>query len=402
MNKSLPNRPKKRILICKDRESSNFITDRILLGIQQVALARTDWKTGQMIAFEVRKGTTQDVLGWKPDGLLVICRPSAVPDILHVPDLPTVVVDIYHERPDVVCRLEPDDEAVGRQAAAYFLHHHFEHFGVVVSPENPLFSQLREQGFTEALAAEGIQVARFEIEHLIDRPWYRNPALEEWLTALPKPAGVYGVSDATVLRVMDHCEQIGIRIPSQISLLGTDNHPVICSSVRPSISSVPHPAERIGIRAAEVLEDLMQQQAAGSTPELHHELVGPDPVMERQSTSLRAIPDPVIAKAVNYLHDHALEGATADEAAQAAGVNRRTMERGFRELLGLSPGQYIAEVKIDHAKRLLLETDLRMWEIASRCGMSPEYFNTLFRRLNGQTPNTFRKDNTPRLPTYET
>jgi LacI family transcriptional regulator len=397
MESTLPNRKKKRILICKDRESSNFLTDEMLRGIQKVALARTDWKIGHMIESEVRTGMTGDVLGWKPDGLLVICKPSEVPGILQLPGLPTVVVDIYHQRPEGVCSVEPDDEAVGRQAAAYFLHQRFEHFGVVTTPQNPLFSQLREQGFIQTLVSEGKEVMRFQIEHLLDRPWYRNPALEEWLRALPKPAGVYGVNDSTVLRVMDHCERIGIRVPSQLSLLGTDNHPVICSSVRPSISSIPHPAERLGVRAAEVLEDLMRQNAEGASLCYHHELVGPEPVIERQSASLRAIPDPAIARAVNYLHDHAMEGATASQAAQAAGVNRRTMERGFREFLGLSPGQYIAEVKMDHAKRLLVETDLRMWEIAEQCDMSPEYFNTLFRRVTGQTPNFYRKENTPRI-----
>jgi LacI family transcriptional regulator len=390
-------RPQTRILVCKDRESSNFLTDRMLQGIQKFALAQGDWKIGQMLSGEVRQGKTQDVLGWKPDGLLVICKPGEVPDILHLPGLPTVVADIYHQRPEGVCRLEPDDEAIGRMAARYFLSRHFENFGVVLTPRNPPFSRLREKGFVDALSEQGVEVPGFQIEHIVDRPWYRNPALEEWLSALPKPAGVYCVSDATVLRVMDHCERTGIRIPSEISLLGTDNHPVICSSVRPSISSIPHPAGRLGVRAAEILCDLIRQHAGETPLPIHHELVGPEPVIERQSTSLRAIPDPVIARAVNYLHDHALEGATAGQAAQAAGVNRRSMERGFREFLGLSPGQYIAEVKMDHAKRLLVETDLRMWEIAEQCDMSPEYFNTLFRRLSGQTPNHFRKENTPRI-----
>lgn len=114
-------------------------------------------------------------------------------------------------------------------------------------------------------------------------------------------------------------------------------------------------------------------------------------VEERQSTSLRAIPDPAVARAAEYLHDHALTGGTIAEAARVAGINRRSMERGFQLHLGVSPGEYIKEVKTDHAKRLLIGTELRMAEVAEACGMVQDHFSTFFKTSIGMTPSGYRR-----------
>jgi transcriptional regulator GlxA family with amidase domain len=74
-----------------------------------------------------------------------------------------------------------------------------------------------------------------------------------------------------------------------------------------------------------------------------------------------------------------------------AGINRRALERGFRRFLGVSPGQYMTEVKLDHARKLLSQTDLRMWEIAEACQMTQDHFSYLFRTTTGQTPSAYRR-----------
>lgn len=215
---------------------------------------------------------------------------------------------------------------------------------------------------------------------------------------LPKPIAIFCETDAAGVRVIQHCDFAGIRIPTEVSILGTNNaNDVICMSTRPSITSISLPLKRMGLRAAEVLEDAMACHSSGIPFSAVQESVDPGDVVERQSSSLRAISDPAIARALNYLHDHALEGVQIEDAARIAGVGRRTLEMGMKKYVGITPGQYLSTVKIDHARRVLVETDLRMWEVAEVCNMSPEYFNILFKKITGQTPNAYRKERSYRV-----
>jgi LacI family transcriptional regulator len=380
----------KRILICNTALSA-YLEDKVQMGIRQFALNRPDWKIGYLHAVEADETHIRDMLSWKPEGILVVARPSRVPKLFELQDIPTVVVDLYHEQRSDVSRVEVDDEAIGSRAAGYFLQNRFEHFGVVLWPGNPPFSRLREEGFARELTTQKFHSHRFELAHTAMQPWYRNPELEEWLRSLPKPAGVYCVNDVSAMRIMEQCDRLGIRIPGEVSVLGTDNNEIFCESIRPYMSSVPQPLEKVGFRAATLLDEHMGLRDTGKDLPLSQELVEPGEVVERHSTSLRALSDPAIAKAANYLRDHAFADGNIADAARVAGLNRRALERGFQQHLDTTPGGYLREVKLDHAKQLLAKTDLRMWEIAEACSMSQEHFASFFRKSTGSTPSAYRR-----------
>ena len=65
--------------------------------------------------------------------------------------------------------------------------------------------------------------------------------------------------------------------------------------------------------------------------------------------------------------------------------------RAFKQSMGMTATNYIAERRIERAKRMLEETDLPISEIALRSGFSSQsHFTTAFRRLAGATPKVFR------------
>jgi LacI family transcriptional regulator len=160
------------------------------------------------------------------------------------------------------------------------------------------------------------------------------------------------------------------------------------------MSSIGMREEQIGYRAAEGLIQQIDALARGEDPPVFHDIIPPHAVEERQTTSLKMIADPAIAKAVNYLMDHALTGATITDAARASGVNRRTMERGFKRHLGITPNAYVLDLKIAHAKNLLESTDLPLRNIAEACRFSQEHFTRFFQQQTGLTPSAYRKRNT--------
>jgi AraC family transcriptional regulator len=59
--------------------------------------------------------------------------------------------------------------------------------------------------------------------------------------------------------------------------------------------------------------------------------------------------------------------------------------------MGMTATTYIAERRIERAKKMLEETELPISEIALRSGFSSQsHFTTAFRRLAGATPKAFR------------
>lgn len=81
---------------------------------------------------------------------------------------------------------------------------------------------------------------------------------------------------------------------------------------------------------------------------------------------------------------------TAEEAARAAGMSERTLERRLAER-GTSYSEIVEEVLRERAARLLRETDLSVEEIADRLGYSDAAnFTRAFRRWTGKPPGAWR------------
>ena len=66
----------------------------------------------------------------------------------------------------------------------------------------------------------------------------------------------------------------------------------------------------------------------------------------------------------------------------------------FKKQVGQSPYMYILSLRIDNAAALLEETDIKIKDIAEKCGFKdPLYFTQAFKRMRGRTPTQHRKLN---------
>lgn len=101
-----------------------------------------------------------------------------------------------------------------------------------------------------------------------------------------------------------------------------------------------------------------------------------------------------LQKAIQLIADNLEQEQSIALAAVAAevGMSRYHFSRAFKQSMGLSPINYIAQQRIERAKKLLAETDLPIADIALHAGFSGQsHFTTFFRRLVGVTPRAFRK-----------
>lgn len=101
--------------------------------------------------------------------------------------------------------------------------------------------------------------------------------------------------------------------------------------------------------------------------------------------------DPVM-RVHQFCLEHLTENLTVEDMADFAGYSRSHFCRVFHELAGKSPHEYLLELRVRNAVRMLQTNDLSIKEIASACGFAETgYFCKVFRRFFHTTPADFRR-----------
>ena len=101
----------------------------------------------------------------------------------------------------------------------------------------------------------------------------------------------------------------------------------------------------------------------------------------------------LVKKAVAYIDEHATEGMTRWQLAEAVHVSEDYLTRIFRKEIGVSPWEYINNHRIHKSINLLRHSTLTIAEIAGECGFQDQaYFTRVFRKITGKSPTMVRLD----------
>lgn len=118
----------------------------------------------------------------------------------------------------------------------------------------------------------------------------------------------------------------------------------------------------------------------------------------QQLSELKRSYPPLVRDAVAIIEAQYAYLYGIDELADLLEVTKHHLIRVFTANTGISPGKYLADVRIFHAKSMLLSgEDAPMEIIAGACGYScAHYFSKVFKKHTGMTPTeyarTFRSD----------
>ncbi len=100
---------------------------------------------------------------------------------------------------------------------------------------------------------------------------------------------------------------------------------------------------------------------------------------------------PVIAKARAYIAEHQTEELTLGQVAKAVNMSSYYFCKMFKKICGINFTDYVARVRIEKSKNLLLNPNLRVSEIAFEVGFqSLTHFNRVFKKILGQSPTDYR------------
>jgi AraC-like DNA-binding protein len=98
-----------------------------------------------------------------------------------------------------------------------------------------------------------------------------------------------------------------------------------------------------------------------------------------------------INRAYRYIFEHFASSLDHREIAQMAGLSPSGFCHYFRRVTGRTVSEFITEVRVGHASRLLIDTDLSIAEIAYASGYATlSNFNRRFHSLTGLTPREYR------------
>lgn len=97
-------------------------------------------------------------------------------------------------------------------------------------------------------------------------------------------------------------------------------------------------------------------------------------------------------KAIQYMRQHFREPMSLESVSAALGISKRQLSRLFSDTIHIGFHEYLLDLRTEHAKKLLRDTQIPITDIAYQAGFeSQRTFNRAFRDYHGMTPREYRK-----------
>ncbi|HLY09616.1 MAG TPA: XylR family transcriptional regulator [Planctomycetota bacterium] len=372
-------------------ETSRSYGREVLRGVRRYMSEQGPWS----VYLETRALESEApawLRGWKGDGILVRTGTAALARQVRATSVPVVELRSRRFNPRAPW-VGVDNRALGETVAEHLLDRGFRTFGLLALDTEDFFRE-RCANFVATLRRRGLPCVVLQAPPRAEHParWEaQQRELVGWVRRLPKPAGIMACTDQLGFWLLDACARAGIPVPEEIAVVGVENDEALCLMARPPLSSVALNTERIGYEAAGMLDRLMRGRALRN-PVVHVEPLG---IVARQSSDVVAVEDPRLARALRHIREHACEGIGVGDVLLAASLSRSTLERGLRRLLGRSPHDELGRVRLERARRLLVETDLKLAAVAHRAGFRHvQHFCAVFKKAFGRTPGRYRRRRT--------
>lgn len=334
------------------------------------------------------------ILGAQKDGLLLAANDPEIVTLFEQSPVPVVRVGEYVASA-TVHQVLTNEMALAEMALTHFTARGYRHFGATVL--RGCHPDIRLHKFRSLAQARGFDCSTFErpgVPSVIEEGSDYARDLGEWLRQLPKPLGVFCIQDAHAVSVLRIAQSLGFQVPEEVAVLGVDNNEALCLLSDIHLSSIAPATESIGFEAMQLLQaQIRNREAQGRTL-----LVPPLQVVERQSTDSVAVADPLVASALALMRTHVAPPISIESICSLLKCSRRNLERRFRLSLSYTPAQAQAGFRIEEARRLLSNTQLKVEHVAEKTGFGDgRLLASSFRKATGLSPSAFRNLTQPNL-----
>jgi len=345
-------------------------------GCLRYSASKPDW--------EVKIFDRED--GLKRDGLILL------PRLKDAERLARSYVRIDGDEPE--CSISIDNASIGSRGADFFIRRGYRTLAFVGSNLKSTglirHSRARQESFVKTARKANATVAVHEIDSESSSNWILElEKLTDFIKGLPKPCGLMACADEVAKSVLDACRLAHVSVPDKVALLGVDNEVDLCENLQPTLSSILPDFERSGYIAARLLDQAMRD---GKKHPSGKYVYGIAKLVERESTTDLRGGGRLVSRARELIRTKALAGITVAEIAARLNVSPRLLEMRFREITGHSAQDEIISLRMDEARRLLVETKMTVADIATACGWkNAGALQAVFKRRFKQSPLGFRK-----------
>lgn len=191
------------------------------------------------------------LLGMQVDGIIYIgMHDRKIPDVLRGIKKPVVYCYCYTTGEGTSVRYS--NEKAAYQMTRLFLDNGHREFVVVKGSENSEPTQLRMKGIQKALAEENIVLQE---KNIITGDWKyakTRDAVQARLKAPDCPGAFIAMNDEMAVAVRDVAQEMGLRVPDDISVSGFDNSKIVHYG-NPKITTAEVPLHAMGYKAVELL-----------------------------------------------------------------------------------------------------------------------------------------------------
>ena len=370
----------------------------LVLGWYDYRLQRGIETYAQEHGWHLSPGVTREKIipwGWKGDGILSsLGAGDDLAEFVVGAKVPTV--DFSLRRPHLkFARVLTDHAQIAHLVAEHFLSRGFTNFVFYCDTDNWSFEE-RGSAFVKALEQAGKKCNWLR--------WHKSSAYypagryEEWdrkrkwfaseLRKAPKPLAVFAPTDWMAFDALETCESIGLTVPGQVAIVGSDNSLMAPDAMRTPISTVEPNLEAMGYRGAALLDDLMDGKPSPKDPIR----MPPSGLIVRKSSDLLAVNHEGIARSLRFLWKHYHEPISVADMARVAAMSIRGFHQAFLDQIGRAPGNELQRVRIERAKQLLVSSTEKTAGIAEMCGyQSLNSFWVAFRKATGLSPKQYRQ-----------
>jgi LacI family transcriptional regulator len=272
------------LALLSDEIATTPYAGKIILGAQEAA-SRHGWVLMVMTTggdADVEQREIKTLLQHRVDGVLYATmyhRRVEVPAALN--GVPVVLLDAVSDRPDLPS-VVPDEVAGGREATAELIRAGHRRIGFATNVDEIPATHGRLQGYRQALeeAKIGYQPALVHAE-VSDTEGGHRAALA-LLAPADRPTALFCFNDRMAMGAYRAAQQLGLRIPADLSIIGFDDQEIISVGLHPGLTTLALPHHEMGAWAVDrVIEIITRDRRRKPAPP--PQITMPCPLVRRGS-----------------------------------------------------------------------------------------------------------------------
>lgn len=311
---------------------------------------------------------------WKPSGIILDASGDTRRiNLTALKRLPCVCLtpssDEVRRSMPTICS-SPREIAV--LAARELLKREIRTLAFIDAPDKPSWARIKQDAFRRIAELHGLSLV------------VTNP---RELVRLPRPIGLFAVTDNLASEALVAAERAGLRVPEDLAVVGVDDNPEICENCTPTLTSVRPDFHRLGFIAAQTLGKCI----AAPRRRIASTEVSPVGLIRRSSSDAHA--DACVNRALEEIRLHACEGlSVADVAALFGSCSRRSAELRFKRATGKTMTEALLDARLARASVYLMKGNTAISAVANFCGWKSDIaFRKAFKAKFAILPSTMRK-----------